>query len=67
MCVAFQEMLRDSKEEGERRGEKRGEKRGTERLGALISRMYEEGRVEEILKAANNERFRSKLYREYGI
>lgn len=71
MCIAFDEMLRDSKEEGkrigERAGEKRGEKRGEARLGALISRLDQEGRNSEIIRAAQSVRVRNRLYREYGI
>lgn len=79
MCVAFQEMMRDSREEGrkigraegeksgERKGEKKGEKKGEARMGALILRLYNEGRTEEVRKAAESVRFRNRLYREYGM
>lgn len=71
MCIAFEEMLKDSKEEGrrigEREGEKRGEKKGEARLGVLISRLNQEGRDSEIIRAAQSVRIRNRLYREYGI
>lgn len=59
MCVAFDEMMRDSKMQGEKKGEAR--------LSSLISRLYQEDRAADVLKAAQSVRFRNKLYREYGI
>lgn len=75
MCIAFEEMLKDSREEGkrigeregEKRGERKGEKRGEARLCALISRLNQEGRNSEIIRAAQSVRIRNRLYREYGI
>lgn len=71
MCIAFKEMMQDSKEAGRKigraEGEKQGVKKGEARLGALISLMYKEGRGEEVPKAAESIRFRNRLYREYGI
>lgn len=75
MCVAFKEMMQDSREagrkigraEGVKQGVKQGVRQGEERLGALICRMYKEGRGEEVPKAAESVCFRNKLYREYGI
>lgn len=75
MCVAFEEMMKDSREEGKREGrkegkregKKEGKKEGEARLGALIGRLYQDNRSGEVLKAAQNVRFRNRLYREYGI
>lgn len=63
MCKAWEDMKADSREDGRREGRKEGE----ERLGALISRLYKDGRGDEVLKAASSVRFRNRLYREYDM
>lgn len=67
MCKAWEDMKADSREDGRREGRKEGRKEGEERLGALISRLYKDGRGDEVLKAASSVRFRNRLYREYGM
>lgn len=63
MCIAFEEMMKDSREKGKREGKREGE----ERLCALITRLCQENRSAEVLKAAQSVRIRNRLYREYGI
>lgn len=59
MCRAFDEMVKD--------GERRGVKHGEERLGNLMERLLQSGRLEEALNASRNVKVRQKLYQEYGI
>lgn len=55
MCRAFDEMIKD------------GEKRGEERLGSLMEKLLQSGRLEEALEVSSNENLRQKLYQEYSI
>lgn len=55
MCRAFDEMIKD------------GEKRGEKRLGSLMEKLLQSGRLEEALEASSNENLRQKLYQEYSI
>lgn len=75
MCKAFEDMVKDSREEGrkigieegKKLGQEKGEKRGEKRFGALVARLIADGRLEEITKAVESVRVRKRLYREYGI
>ena len=52
---------------GEARGEKKGEKKGERRLAELITRLFSDGRGSEVEKAASDEQYRAKLFKEFQI
>ena len=59
--------LEMERREAEERGEKRGEARGEERLGRLLTELFQSGKLEEVQRASADKEFRDKLYKEYGI
>lgn len=75
MCKALKEMMEDSRRDGLqagrrdgiRIGEKRGERNGEQKFAALAGRLMADSRTKDLEKAVNNEAFRRKLYREYGM
>ena len=52
---------------GEKRGEERGEKRGEDNFATLISKLFSLGRIADAEKAANDENYRAKLFKEFQI
>lgn len=75
MCWVAQELFEKGEQQGEERGEKRGEargeklgqKRGENLMATLIQKLFADGRVEDVQRAANSEQDRKKLYQEYGL
>ena len=75
MCKALNEMTEDSRRDGLqagrrdgiRIGEKRGERNGEQKFAALAGKLMADSRTKDLEKALNNEAFRRKLYREYGM
>ena len=67
MCKAFDELMKDSKDEGIRIGVKRGVKQGEERLSNLLEKMLKDGRDSEIGLVISNMTKRRRLYKEYGL
>lgn len=63
MCKAFDDMMRDSKQEGIREGERKTE----ERMNELIQTLVSAGRINDLLQASNNKKYRKKLMAELGI
>ena len=59
MCTAFKELFKDEIREAERNGQAK--------LGALIAKLIESGRTEEILRASTDEAYRERLYAEYRM
>ena len=59
MCTAFKELFKDEIREAERNGQAK--------LGALIAKLIESGRTEEILRASTDEAHRERLYAEYRM
>ncbi|MDD6572289.1 MAG: hypothetical protein PUF12_07915 [Thermoflexaceae bacterium] len=59
MCKAIDEMVKA--------GERRGMEQGETQLGLLISRLFADGRTNDVQKVATDERIRKEFYREYGI
>ena len=53
--------------QGQKIGEEKGEKRGEDKLSRLIEKLITDNRQQDILKVAQNEEFRKKLYAEYSI
>lgn len=63
MCQAITEMIAD----GERRGEMRGENRGETRFANLTQTLIKENRIDTLLRAATDKKYRDQLYMEYQI
>ena len=67
MCKALNEMMEDSRRDGRRDGIRIGERNGEQKFAALAGRLMADFRTKDLEKAVNNETFRRKLYREYGM
>lgn len=59
MCKAIEDWAKEEQEKGKKEGEKR--------LGALIERLHQDNRTDDILKAAKSVRTRYRLYQEYKL
>ena len=59
MCIAIDELIMDGKNEGRQEGENM--------MAALISRLVQDGRIEDVKLAASDEAARKSFYKEYGI
>ena len=67
MCTAFKELFKDEILEAERNGELRGERQGQEKMGALIIKLLEQGRNEDIRRASSDEKYREHLFAEFQM
>ena len=67
MLSASRNAYRNGVREGEKRGEERGIRIGEERLNQLNRLLAEQGRVDDIIKAASDEEYRKKLYEEFKL
>ena len=71
MCQALEELMKDElqakKDEGERIGKKIGKKLGKSSVNELNRRLAEAGRIEDIVKAAEDEKYQDKLLEEFGL
>lgn len=71
MCKAFDDMMRDSKQEGiregRREGRREGERKTEERMNELIQKLVSAGRINDLLQASNNKKYRKELMAELGI
>lgn len=71
MCKAFDDMMRDSKQEGIREGKREskreGERMTEERMNALIQKLVSAGRINDLLQASKDKKYRKKLMGELGI
>ena len=63
MCTAFKELFKDEILEAERNGERQGQ----EKLGALIIKLLEQGRNEDIRRASTDEDYRDRLFAEFQM
>ena len=63
MCTAFKELFKDEIMEAERNGERQGQ----EKLGALIIKLLEQGRNEDIKRASSDEEYREHLFTEFHM
>ena len=63
MCKAIDDMMKHSREEGEKRGEKRGE----DRMAELVRRLLSENRIQDVQKILKNKRYRGNMYKQYGL
>lgn len=72
MCLAIEEMRRESRMEGERQGEKRGEQRGEQRgrqkgislMNSLISTLMDMDRLDDLRRASHEPEYREELIKE---
>ncbi len=75
MCKALEELMKDKIEEKVRIGEKIGQERGKEigkeigakRVNELTIMLSKSGRLEDIVKAAEDSEYQRKLFEEYGL
>lgn len=65
--IAADEAFEQGVETGIKQGIEEGIETGTEQFAALTERMVQEGRTEELLRAAKEKDIREKLYEEYGL
>lgn len=61
------EILEDGIEIGFSRGEAKGEAKGEKKLSDLFRSLEKAGRKDDAFKAASDEKYRQKLYEEFGI
>ena len=57
----------EAREEGFKQGYEEGFKQGENLLGALIMRLIDAGRSDEIPRAVSDPLFKKKLYAEFGL
>lgn len=67
MCEALEELMKDELEAKKDEGKKIGGKQGENRVNALILKLSEIGRNEDIVKAAGDEEYQQKLFEEFGL
>lgn len=71
MCVAIDEMMKDSRRQGEKIGEKRGEKRGmkkgVDRVNRLNTSLLTSNRIEDMKRAVSDAAYQRQLFAEYGL
>jgi len=63
----MREGLRAGKQKGLREGMRKGSHQGEARAFQLYQHLAREGRTDELSRAAVDEKFRKKLYREFGL
>lgn len=75
MCQAWNDIMKEERQKGEKCGEKRGkkqgekigEKRGEEKMAKLIELLLANNCQSDVMKVVKNEKYRRKLYKEYDI
>ena len=75
MCLAISGMKEDARKEGILEGIQKGREEGTQKgiqegetlILTLIQKLFAEGRSEEIKKIAEDEVYRNRLLKEYGL
>ncbi len=63
MCEALEELMKDELDAKEREGRRKGE----EQVNSLIVKLSEAGRMEDIVRAAQDREYQKKLFAEFGI
>ncbi|MGN0582545.1 MAG: hypothetical protein ACI4KB_07560, partial [Oscillospiraceae bacterium] len=61
------ESYNNGYDDGVTKGEEKGEAKGENKLGALFRALEKAGRKDDAFKAASDEKYRQKLYEEFGI
>ena len=67
MCKAIEDIRTEGYNEGRDKGFNEGRDDGENRLGKLIIKLTNLGRIEDLSKAASDSDFRQKLYQEFQI
>lgn len=67
MCEALTALLEDSRQEGRKEGREEGMTRGEDRFAQLAHMLMEDGRLEDLDKAATDREYRVRLYREFTL
>ena len=61
------EGIKEGRKEGRKEGIQEGIKEGEQRVLQLCQKLLEDGRNEELIRIAEDEKLREELYREYGL
>ena len=71
MCLALDEMMKDSEMIGEARGIERGIEQGIEQgianMNELVRRLISVGRMEDLVRSTIDTEFQKSLFVEFGI
>lgn len=67
MCEAADLLMQLGEQIGEARGEARGAERAEERMTALIQKLTQEQRYEDLARSAREPEYRKQLYQEFGL
>ena len=67
MCKAIEDIRTEGYNEGRDKGYNEGRDEGENRLGKLILKLSNLGRMEDVSRAASDSDFRQKLYQEFQI
>ena len=75
MCIAIDELIEDGKAEGKIEGKIEGKAEGKiegkiegeNQLAALIDRLLQDGRIDDVRLAASSQPAREDLYKKYGM
>ena len=59
MCKAIYDMIEDGRNEGREQGESR--------INALIQKLFEDNRAEEVQRMAADRKYQKQLLKEYGL
>ena len=64
MCLAVEEMRRESRMEGEQRGEQQGRQKGISLMNSLISTLMDMDRLDDLRRASHEPEYREELIKE---
>ena len=64
MCLAIEEMRRESRMEGEQRGEQQVRQKGISMMNSLISTLMDMDRLDDLRRASHEPEYREELIKE---
>lgn len=67
MCEALEELMKDELEAKKNEGKRIGTRQGENRVNALVLKLSELGRTEDIIKAAGDGEYQQRLFEEFGL
>lgn len=67
MCELLDKYENRGIQKGMQKGIQKGIQQGESRYAALNERLIEQGRMEDLRKAAGSKRYRNQLYKEFGM
>ena len=67
MCKAFDDMMKDSKREGEQRGLRMGVEKGQNNTRKLYEKLISAGRMNDLMHVSTDDEYFQKLRVEFGI